>query len=448
MKMQVTQRVKRWTEEENEFIKNNYLEMSDKEIAEHLGRTEKGVRSERQKLKLYRPYVQRSTKKKYGKPTFEWLKQEFEKRGYTLLSDESEYVNQSSKLRYICNKHQDKGEQSISVHHFKEGKGCWYCGRERTALSRKSTVTFEEDAKLCELKGFEYIKTELENDVYYIYFVCKKHRMLGIQKMRRGNMNRDSVKGCQYCVGFNLPHWYVKYVIETTYPNIEVLSEYKGMNQPLTCYCKIHNVEFTTDAKYVYHEGKGCKLCSKEKQRESYLLSKDEVRKRILDANPYVEILNLDEYNGFESDMILKCMHCGNIWTQKFHYINNGNCKCPQCQREYSIGEKCVADYLVSKNIIFIPQYKFKDCRYKRELPFDFAILDNNDNVLGLIEYQGQQHYEPIEYFGGQENYEEQVLKDKIKQEYCETNNIPFIAIPYWELKNINNVLEEFVILL
>ena len=87
-------------------------------------------------------------------------------------------------------------------------------------------MTSEEDEKLCELKGFTYIKTEVEDGKPYIYFICNKHKILGMQKMTRGNMNRQEVHGCQYCSGKNLPHWYVKHIIESTYPNIKVLSEF------------------------------------------------------------------------------------------------------------------------------------------------------------------------------------------------------------------------------
>jgi len=51
------------------------------------------------------------------------------------------------------------GEQVIDVYHLKTGRGCYYCGRERTNAARKSKVTADDDRKLCELKGFEYIDT-------------------------------------------------------------------------------------------------------------------------------------------------------------------------------------------------------------------------------------------------------------------------------------------------
>ena len=252
--MQVQQRTKRWTEEENNIIKEKYLEMSDEEIGKLIDRTARAVRDERDKLGLHRPRkLQKILNNKEIKPrktptklTFDEVKQMFEERGYILLSDESEYINQGSNLRYICPKHADKGEQIITAYHLKEGKGCHYCGRERTTEAHKSKVSEEEDKALCESKGFEYIKTQKDEDGnYYIYFICNKHRILGVQKMRRGNMNRAEVHGCQYCCGKNLPQWYVEYEIEKNYPNYEVISEYKGMNQPLTCHCKKHDITFT-----------------------------------------------------------------------------------------------------------------------------------------------------------------------------------------------------------
>ena len=48
-----------------------------------------------------------------------------------------------------------------------------------------------------------------------------------------------------------------------------------------------------------------------------------------------------------------------------------------------------------SKNIIFLPQHRFKDCVDKIPLPFDFYLPDYNT----CIEFNGIQHYKPKEYF-------------------------------------------------
>jgi len=54
-----------------------------------------------------------------------------------------------------------------------------------------------DDKTLCESKDFEYVKTEVEDSIVYIYFICNKHRILGVQRMRRSNMKREGIKGCQ-----------------------------------------------------------------------------------------------------------------------------------------------------------------------------------------------------------------------------------------------------------
>ena len=49
------------------------------------------------------------------------------------------------------------------------------------------------------------------------------------------------------------------------------------------------------------------------------------------------------------------------------------------------------------------------------------------------IEYQGRQHYEPIEHFGGQEHFEQQQSNDKKKKALCKKHGVKLIAWPYTE---------------
>jgi len=121
-------------------------------------------------------------------------------------------------------------------------------------------------------------------------------------------------------------------------------------------------------------------------------------------------------------------------WTH-FKEIRNG---CPLCNK-ISKGEDEIYLYLSEREIDFIKEYRFDDCKYKRRLPFDYYLPQYNM----VIEYNGKQHYEPVKIFGGKENYEKTVLRDKIKQDYCKDNNIKMIIIPYWEYKNIKTILDN-----
>lgn len=59
------------------------------------------------------------------------------------------------------------------------------------------------------------------------------------------------------------------------------------------------------------------------------------------------------------------------------------------------------------------------------------------------IEYQGEQHYRPIDYFGGKEKFEVQQKRDNIKRDYCKNNNINLLEIPYY--KNVEEELNNFL---
>ena len=98
---------------------------------------------------------------------------------------------------------------------------------------------------------------------------------------------------------------------------------------------------------------------------------------------------------------------------------------CPKCKT--SKGENYIINYLDSHNINYVHQKKFTGCIYKTELPFDFYLIDYNM----CIEYDGIQHSECIEYFGGEEAFELRKKKDKIKNEYCKDNNIRLERITY-----------------
>ena len=82
---------------------------------------------------------------------------------------------------------------------------------------------------------------------------------------------------------------------------------------------------------------------------------------------------------------------------------------------------------------------RFKQCKNKRQLPFDFYLPDYNI----CIEFDGRQHYKSIEYFGGEKHLEYVQYNDKIKTEYCLNNNINLIRIKYDE--NINKKLIDLM---
>lgn len=122
--------------------------------------------------------------------------------------------------------------------------------------------------------------------------------------------------------------------------------------------------------------------------------------------------------------VVWKCRcDCGKIIYRRADVLGHQTTSCG-CRRE-SKGEECIRNILESNNIKFEVQKKFKDL--PNNLRFDFFIENSY-----VIEFDGMQHFECIEHWGGEEGLKKRQLYDQQKNTYCFINNIPIIRIPYW----------------
>jgi very-short-patch-repair endonuclease len=116
-------------------------------------------------------------------------------------------------------------------------------------------------------------------------------------------------------------------------------------------------------------------------------------------------------------------------WISHFEFFNTD-------KMDYmSVGERRIYNYLERKNIEFVWQKKFKDCKDKRQLPFDFYLLKYNL----IVEFDGIQHYEITSRFG-EESLEKTQKHDRIKNKYCADNKINIFRLSYEDLSN--NMIE------
>jgi len=169
----------------------------------------------------------------------------------------------------------------------------------------------------------------------------------------------------------------------------------------------------------------------------------------IIKTNPYV-IENIKNYlkknevplqllsNKYcrnNKKLTFKC-HCGNTFDSSWvDVIYNNRIFCPKCSCHISKGEQKIEKYLKQNGIKYKRQYSFEDCYFniKGKLRFDFIIYVNNK--IKVVEFQGIQHYKPIDYFGGKKGFSYQKKRDAIKRNYCKKNKIPLLEIPYYDLK-------------
>lgn len=129
---------------------------------------------------------------------------------------------------------------------------------------------------------------------------------------------------------------------------------------------------------------------------------------------------------------VCKC-DCGNIITTSSKCLREGKTTSCGC-RSRSIGEDNILQILIEQQINFIEQYGVSiNGSYYR---YDFALVDNSQNPIRLIEFDGIQHFDNTKLHWGHDILDTQ-RRDKIKNNYALQNNIPLVRIPYTERDNI-----------
>lgn len=144
--------------------------------------------------------------------------------------------------------------------------------------------------------------------------------------------------------------------------------------------------------------------------------------------------------------ILWKCQcKCGEIREIRAGTLKSGLSKSCGCHKvevlrekssygfEISKSETCVLTHLSNNEIYFESQVTYPDLRGRTGYPlsYDFLVFKNFEPFF-LIECQGRQHYEPIEYFGGEERFVVQQFNDELKRNYADMVGLPLLEIPYW----------------
>lgn len=106
-----------------------------------------------------------------------------------------------------------------------------------------------------------------------------------------------------------------------------------------------------------------------------------------------------------------------------------------------SKGENKIVDLLNRAGVRYEREKTFRDLKHGK-FRFDFYIK----NVLGadcIVEFNGEQHYQYVgKFYKNQVEWRQAQGRDMRKISYCLAHNIPLYIIPYWEIDNINNIMD------
>ena len=341
-----------------------------------------------------------------------------------------QYINSSTKIKHKCLK--DGYEWYVAPSTILAGHGCPMC-------NGGIKMTHEQYVKRLQIiNPYIFVVEKYINNNTKIKHKCLKDGY----EWYATPANILKGKGCPVCGGtiHKTHEQYVKQ-LRLKNPNIIVIDKYINNSTKIKHKCLLHNYEWETSPKNVLN-GQGCPMCKGEKLKNAFKMDNNEYINRLYAIDKNVVVL--DEYINARTPIKHKCLIDGFEWYAAPDNLLHGH-GCPQCNTcNKSKGEKLISEWLSDNNILYKQQKTFDDCKDKQALPFDFYI--SNYNIA--IEYNGKQHYEPVDYFGGEEAFEYTVRHDIIKRDYCDKNNILLVSIPYYvdihkELNKIYDMIKN-----
>lgn len=177
-------------------------------------------------------------------------------------------------------------------------------------------------------------------------------------------------------------------------------------------------------------------LCPKCNPRVNWNLKK--IKKEISEKTQGEFEVVSGTYKTVDTPIKIKHNICGNIFTDTFNAFMKTP-KCGICETDMSLNEKYIKDFFIKNKIDFKREYGIDGCKNRQLLKFDFAVFNNNE-LICLIEYDGQQHYYPV---FGEDSFIRAKAGDGIKNKFCKENNIKLIRIPFWESNNLEKILKK-----
>lgn len=288
-------------------------------------------------------------------------------------------------------------------------------------MKKMTTETFLEKAILRHGDNFCYSKVDYINSQTKILIKCR----MGHEFMIRPDMHINRGDGCRVCKNNNMfkeNSFFIKELKKIYKDSYDYsITEYDGVYDDVSIICKKHG-NFKRKPNLLLR-GRGCNKCCVNGKLDinQFINNANAIHKNRYDysksiyINSRTKIDIICEKHGIFSQL------CNN------HLRGHG---CNKCNR--SNGEINIENFLDDNEIIYETEFSFNDLRYRYPLRFDFAIMDKNRDVRFLIEFNGKQHYDYYPKFHKSENdFEESLIRDGMKIEYCEKNNIKLYIIRY-----------------
>lgn len=244
--------------------------------------------------------------------------------------------------------------------------------------------------------------------------------------MHRKRLNEKTIKKYEYLINTTINGWTILDIV----PPSEECRKTRAL-----CRCRCGTIKKVKLQFLLNGRSKDCGCGRKNTLRE--IFTNDLVGQRF-GKLVAVEMLKKRNKNG---RIVYRCKcDCGNevnVLGNSLVTYHTLSCGCL-----VSYYNMHIKQLLERKEIDFKSEYTiYIDDKYYR---FDFYLPQYNL----FIEYDGQQHFEPVRFHGNNIEENEHAFRitqehDKIKNNYCEEHNINLLRIPYWEKDNIETIIDN-----
>ena len=333
----------------------------------------------------------------------------------------SEFIGVSKKIKIICPEH-GIFEQRSDNH--MNGQKCIYCSNKKW-----NTNKFIKQSNEIHNNKYDYSLTIYKNAHTKIKIKCPEHGIF--DQIPWNHLNGE---GCPFCAVRKTTLEIFKSKSNRKHNNkynYSLITEYTNCKTKIKIICPEHGIFEQISNNHL--NGEGCPYCyTKNKTTLENFKNKSNQKHN----NKYNYSL-ITEYINTNTKVKIICSKHGYFYQlPRNHLFGQG---CPKCNE--SKGEKLIREFL-EKNLINFIQYKrFKNCKYKNLLSFDFYLQEQNI----CIEFDGIQHFKNW-FNDDNDDLKNRIEKDEIKNKYCSDNNIKLIRIKYSNIKNINSILRKEII--
>lgn len=362
--------------------------------------------------------------------TYESVKEYISNTGCTLLN--TSYKNAKTKLKIKCRLCGKEYETTFDSFLHTKTKCCRHCA---LSVNHTGRYTIEEINEIVKNTTAKLISTSYKGVQEMLEFECKCGERFFTTWSSFNNHKRHTCIKCSYKNRSEKVRNVLtgKVVGELTVLEIDEDKTNKTGKVYWKCICSCGREKSISSSLLSTEKQKSCGC----KAPINKYFTLDDVKKKTSEISD-CKVLST-EYISAHKKLTFLCS-CGKEFQRSWaNFTNKNKRKCPSCVKKESSLEREVREVLEQMGEEFFQQHIFDECRNEMVLPFDFYIQKKNI----AIEVDGIHHFEPIDYYGGEEQFKKQKIRDEIKNNFCKDNGIKLIRIPYWEVKNASIILQK-----